>query len=417
MWRRSVTGVMTIPGEVYKVGGAVRDGLLGLAVTDTDWVLVGASPESLLAAGFKPVGQDFPVFLHPQTQDEYALARTERKIGRGHTGFSCYAAPDVTLEADLARRDLTINAMAEAASGQLIDPYGGLADLKAGILRHVSPAFVEDPLRVLRVARFAARFHRQGFVIAPETHELMAQMARAGDLASLPPERIWAECARALAGESPWIFVDVLQSVGALAVLMPELSALFGVPQPIAHHPEGDTGLHSLLSLKRASELTASASVRFAALVHDLGKGETDPAKWPSHHGHETAGLPCIKALCRRLKTPRDFEQLALAVAEYHTHAHQAEILRPATLLKLLKALGVFRQGGILEPFLLACQADAQGRTGLESRPYPQAERVRQAAAAARGVTVAQLPANLLTGPAIGEALDKARIAAIAALR
>lgn len=399
--------------ETYLVGGAVRDRLLGLAVRDRDYVVVGATPEAMTARGFKMVGADFPVFLHPETKEEYALARTERKSGVGYKGFTVYAGPEVTLEDDLRRRDLTINAMAEDESGQVIDPFGGAADLKRGVLRHVAPAFVEDPLRVLRVARFAARF---GFSVAPETLALMRAIVAAGEIEALVPERVWSEIERALGETRPRRFIEVLRECGALARALPEVDALFGVPQPPEYHPEIDTGVHILLVLHQAARLSPDARVRFAALVHDLGKGTTPPAEWPKHHGHEERSAALVQALSQRLRVPNEYRDLAMLVARYHTHCHRAAELRDATLVETLEALDAFRRPERIELFVLACEADFRGRPGYADRDYPQAALFRQALAAARAVdTVAAVAGK--TGPAAGEAIRAARLAAIRAVR
>lgn len=358
--------------QVFRVGGAVRDRLLGLPVVDIDWVVVGATPEALLSQGYRQVGNDFPVFLHPETQAEYALARTERKQGHGYTGFLCDFTPSVTLEEDLLRRDLTINAMAEQPDGTLIDPYGGQQDLAARVLRHVSPAFIEDPLRVLRVARFAARFKSLGFHIAPETFLLMKQLSRSGELEALTPERVWQEVARALAGPRADVFFNVLQDCGALAVLLPEVSHLFGVPQRADYHPEVDTGLHTLLSLQQAERLTDDAAIRYAVLVHDVGKGLTPTDVLPRHTGHEARGLPLIRAIGQRLRVPKAWQELALLVGEWHLDCHRAHELRPDTLLRKLTVLDAWRRPERFMDFLTACEADARGRTGLEDRHYWQ---------------------------------------------
>ncbi|RMD80097.1 MAG: multifunctional CCA addition/repair protein [Gammaproteobacteria bacterium] len=400
--------------RIYQVGGAVRDRLLGLPVQDRDWVVVGATPEDLLRRGFKQVGRDFPVFLHPETGEEYALARTERKAGRGHRGFVVHSAPDVTLEEDLARRDLTINAMALAEDGSLVDPYGGRRDLERRLLRHVSPAFAEDPLRVLRVARFAARLAPLGFRVAPETLDLMRRMSASGELETLSPERVWQELVRALGEARPSRFLAVLRGVGALRVVLPEVDRLFGVPQPRRHHPEIDTGVHTLLVLDRAAALGAGTEARFAALVHDLGKGETPPARWPSHRGHEERGARLVTGLCRRLRAPRAFQELGELVARHHTRCHRLREARPGTVLELLEALDLFRRPGRLAPFLQACQADAQGRPGFEDRPYPQAALLEAAHRAAAAVAAAELLREGLRGPALGEALRRRRLAAVA---
>lgn len=387
--------------RTYRVGGAVRDRLLGLPVHEIDHVVVGARPDDLLALGYRQVGKDFPVFLHPETQAEHALARTERKQGSGYHGFICDFSPEVTLEEDLIRRDLTVNAMAEDDDGQVIDPHGGQADLAARVLRHVSPAFSEDPLRVLRVARFAARYKPLGFRIADETLTLMRQLSRSGELETLTPERVWQETARALADPDPAEYIRVLQDCGALAVLMPEVHALFGVPQRADYHPEVDTGLHVLLCLQQAVRLQASPAVRYAVLVHDLGKGLTPDHVLPRHTGHEARGLPLIRRLGERLRVPRAWQELALLVGEYHLDCHRAVELRPDTLLKRLTALDAWRRPERFTDFLLACEADARGRTGLEDIPYWQRDywlqaaeltRIDVPALLAQGVPAADLP-------------------------
>lgn len=396
--------------KIYLVGGAVRDKLLGYPHHERDWVVVGARPNELEAKGFVPVGKDFPVFLHPETKEEYALARTERKTGSGYSGFQFHSAPDVTLEEDLRRRDLTINAMAEDEHGQLVDPYGGREDLRRKLLRHVSPAFVEDPVRVLRVARFAARYHHLGFRIAPETLALMKELVQNGEVDHLVAERIWKETERALLERSPHIFITSLRECGALGRIMPELDALFGVPQPPEHHPEIDTGEHCLLVLQQAAALSESASVRFAALVHDLGKGITPPSQWPRHIGHEKRGLPLLNQLCERLAVPKEHRELARLATEFHTHCHRAQELKPSTVLKLLKSTDAFRRPERFEEFLLCCEADARGRTGFENRPYPQADYLRAALAACLSIDNRDIAAQGVTGKAFGRALDQERL-------
>jgi tRNA nucleotidyltransferase (CCA-adding enzyme) len=396
--------------RIYLVGGAVRDKLLARPVEERDWVVVGATPEVMEARGFRQVGKDFPVFLHPQTHEEYALARTERKSGRGYTCFVVHASPDVTLEEDLERRDLTINAMAEAEDGTVVDPFGGLEDLKHGILRHVSPAFLEDPLRVLRVGRFAARF---GFRVAPETNELMAEIVRSGEVDYLVPERVWKELERALGEPRPARFFQVLRGCGALAKLFPELDRLFGIPQPRPHHPEIDVGVHTLLVLERAARLGADPCTRFSALTHDLGKGLTPPEEWPSHLGHEERGISLVKELCSRLHAPNEYGDLAELVARYHGSCHRAAELRPATLLRILKAVDAMRRPVRLQRFLLACQADSQGRPGFEEKPYIQGAIFRRALEAVQSVSAGPLVDGGLTGAALGEALHRSQVGAI----
>ncbi|TWI56804.1 tRNA nucleotidyltransferase (CCA-adding enzyme) [Pseudomonas duriflava] len=399
--------------RIYKVGGAVRDRLLGQPVTEVDWVVVGSTAEELLEQGFRPVGADFPVFLHPATGEEYALARTERKSGRGYGGFTFYASPDVTLEDDLVRRDLTINAMAEDETGHVIDPYGGMADLSARLLRHVAPAFVEDPLRVLRVARFAARYAPLGFSVAPETRQLMQQMAESGELDALTPERMWKELSRALMEPRPDVFIQVLYDCGALAVLLPEIEALFGVPQPAAHHPEIDTGLHIQSVLRQCVRFNQPLTVRWACLLHDVGKGITPEEEWPRHIAHETRGLRLIKNINARFKVPRDCSELALLVGQYHTHAHRALELRPSTLFELFQAFDLFRRPTRFEEFLATSEMDARGRLSLEDRSYPQADYLRHAAEAVRAVGVQPLLDKGLKGAELGEALQQERLRAL----
>lgn len=400
--------------QTYLVGGAVRDRLLGLDVTERDWVVVGATPDRMTAAGFRPVGRDFPVFLHPDTGEEYALARTERKAGRGYHGFVFHAGPEVSLTEDLQRRDLTVNAMAEDEQGQLIDPHDGHTDLENRVLRHVSPAFVEDPVRLLRVARFYARFRPLGFRVAPETLALLRRMVDNGEVDHLVPERVWAEMQRSLVLDEPQHFFRLLRDTGALARLLPELDALFGVPQPPRHHPEIDTGEHTLMALAQAVRLGASPAVRFAVLCHDFGKALTPADKLPSHPGHEAAGVEPVCAACERLGVPRAWRELALLATRWHLHVHRADQLRPAKLLDLLQAADAFRRPERLHDLLLACEADARGRTGLEDRAYEPPARIRQALTAAAAVDAGRFAAEGLKGPAIGDALRRARIEAIA---
>ena len=402
--------------RIYLVGGAVRDKLLGLPVQDRDYVVVGATPEDMLARGFKPVGADFPVFLHPETREEYALARTERKSGHGYKGFKVYAAPDVTLEDDLRRRDLTINAMAEDEQGQLVDPYGGAADLRQGLLRHVSEAFAEDPVRILRVARFAARFSPRGFRVAEETLELMRAMAAAGEVDHLVAERVWAELERALGEFRPSAFFGVLRECGALARLLPEIDRLHGVPQPAQHHPEIDTGVHVMLVLDAAARLSPDPRVRFAALVHDLGKGETPASEWPKHIGHEERGAELVKALCARLRVPNEYRDLGVIAARFHAHCHRVAELRAATLVDTFEAMDAFRKPDRVGLFVLACEADFRGRTGYEERAYPQGSLFRSAFEAAKGVNTAAVANGLKDGPEIGRRIREARIAAVKAV-
>jgi tRNA nucleotidyltransferase (CCA-adding enzyme) len=401
----------------YLVGGAVRDRLLGRPVVDHDHVVVGATPEQMLAQGFKPVGKDFPVFLHPDTGEEYALARTERKTGHGYHGFAFHADPGVTLEEDLARRDLTINAIAQDEHGELVDPFHGRRDLEQRVLRHVSPAFVEDPVRLLRVARFAARFAPLGFRVAGETMALMRTMVADGEVDHLVPQRVWAETRRALAEAQPSAFVRVLREAGALAVLFPEVDALYGVPQRPEYHPEIDTGTHLELVLDMAARLAPGDDlVGFCALCHDLGKARTPLDVLPRHIGHERAGVEPLRALSARLKVPTEHAALAELVCREHLNAHRALELKPATVLRLLAKLDALRRPQRLEAFLAACEADRRGRLGSAEADYPQADFLRAARQAAAAVSAARFVADGLSGPAIGEAMDKARVAAIAAV-
>ncbi|MGY6216246.1 multifunctional CCA addition/repair protein [Methylolobus aquaticus] len=401
----------------YLVGGAVRDQLLGRPISERDWVVIGATPEQMIALGFKPVGKDFPVFLHPKTHEEHALARTERKTGPGYRGFAVHTGPDVTLEDDLLRRDLTINAMAIDENGRLIDPYGGQRDLEGRCLRHVSPAFREDPVRILRIARFAARYAPLGFTVADETRRLMGDMVAAGEADALVPERVWQEMERALGEEAPRAFFETLRSCGALRVLFPEIERLFGVPQRAEYHPEIDTGLHTLMVLDQAVRLSQDACVRFAALMHDLGKGTTPPELIPRHHGHEQRGLAPLRDLCTRLKVPNAYRKLAEKVMLHHGTCHRVFELRAATLVDLLQRIDAFHRGDDTENFLLACEADARGRAGYEDRPYPQADWIRAARNAARGVKTEALTGRGLNGEAFGQALRELRIRAVRAAR
>ena len=401
--------------KVFAVGGAVRDALLGLPSTETDWVVVGSSPEEMLRLGYRPVGKDFPVFLHPESGEQYALARTERKTGRGYHGFAFDTSPAVTLEEDLGRRDLTINAMARAPDGSLIDPWGGRDDLERRVLRHVSDAFREDPLRLLRVARFAARFADLGFRVAAETDRLLRDIVRSGELTALQPERVWQETERALAGPHPQVYVEQLRRLGALAVLLPELDALFGVPQPAQWHPEIDTGVHMLLALRIAAQLSSDAAVRFAVLTHDLGKAKTPPELLPRHPGHGEASAALIDQLAKRLPVPRRYRELAEIVARHHGLAHRSLELRPGTLCKLLELTDAFRRPQRFEQFLLACEADARGRAGRADVPYTQAARLRRAWQAARATRLPPEVMAALPAVEIATRLRAARIAAIAA--
>ncbi len=399
--------------KIYQVGGAVRDRLLNIKTHDRDWVVVGSTTYEMLAQGFQQVGKDFPVFLHPKTNEEFALARTERKVGHGYTGFICDSSQSVTLEDDLRRRDLTINAIAEDEQGNIVDPFNGQADIASKTLRHVSNAFTEDPLRVLRVARFAARFYHLGFTVAPETLLLMQEITAQGELDHLVPERIWKELSRALMESNPEIFINVLRECGALKIVFPEIDALFGVPQPEKHHPEIDTGEHILLGLRYAAENNFSSRVRFAVLLHDLGKALTPKAELPKHIAHEERGIKPINALCNRIKVPNEFKELALLACKYHTHCHRALELKCTTMLKTLEGLDAFRRPERFEEFLLCCQADACGRTGRQNSPYPQADYFRRARQVAHAIDINLLLDKGLQGAALGEAIREARLDAI----
>lgn len=402
--------------QVYLVGGAVRDHLLGHPYHEKDYVVVGATPEQLLAQGFQPVGKDFPVFLHPETKDEYALARTERKSGHGYHGFEFHTDPSVTLEQDLIRRDLTINAMAMDKDGNVYDPYGGQQDLCNKVLRHVSNAFVEDPLRVLRIARFAARYHALGFVIAPETLLLMQELAESGELDALTPERVWKETSRALMEAHADVYFETLRACGALKVLFPELDALFGIPQRPEYHPEIDCGVHTMMSLQQACRANYSLDVRFAVLLHDLGKALTPADELPRHIMHEERGIRPVTEVCDRLRVPNTTKQLALAVCKEHLKCHQALSLKPGTLWRLLQRLDVLRRPERVEAFVQACECDSRGRLGLEDRDYPQAKYILEAIQVVRSIKAQDLPADI-QGPDIGEMLIERRIKAIEQLK
>lgn len=396
--------------EIYLVGGAIRDRLLGLEGLDRDWVVVGATPQIMVDKGYQPVGKDFPVFIHKPSGEEYALARTERKTAKGYQGFQFTASPDITLEQDLARRDLTINAMAEDESGTLIDPYHGQRDLAAGVLRHVSDAFIEDPVRILRTARFAARFN---FSVAPETMSLMRNMVDNGEVDALVPERVWAEMRKALDSESPQVFFSVLRECGALARILPEIEALFGVPQTAKYHPEIDTGIHTLMVVEQAAKLTRDPLVRFAALVHDLGKAKTPTDELPSHKRHEQRGLPLVRELCARLRIPKKFQALALVVSEYHLHMHKMFELRAATVLEMLEKTRSLSDDTRAEQVALSCIADARGRTGFEDREYPQAALFLRFQQAAKQVNAGELARGLSDSNLIQQRIHTARINAI----
>lgn len=400
--------------KTYLVGGAVRDALLKLPVKDRDWVVVGATPEAMLAQGFQQVGRDFPVFLHPHSREEYALARTERKSGNGYTGFVTWSAPDVTLEQDLQRRDLTINAIAQRENGELIDPFYGERDLQARLLRHVSDAFNEDPLRVLRVARFAARFAHLNFRIADETQALMRQMAASGELSHLTAERVWKETEKALTSRNPQVYFQTLRDCGALEVLFPELDRLFGIPAPAKWHPEIDTGVHTLMTLTMAASLSDEIDVRFATLFHDVGKALTPPEKWPSHHGHGAAGVPLVEALCQRLRVPNAIRDLALIVTEFHDVVHTIERQSADALVALFDRIDAWRKPHRVEQIALTSEADARGRAGLESMPYPQGDYLRQAFALAQSVPTKAVIEAGFKGAEVREELTRRRIAAVA---
>jgi tRNA nucleotidyltransferase (CCA-adding enzyme) len=396
--------------KVYTVGGAVRDELLGLPVADRDYVVIGATPDEMVALGYKPVGKDFPVFLHPQTHEEYALARTERKTARGYHGFAFHAAPDVTLEQDLARRDLTINAIAKDENGALIDPFNGTADIKARVLRHVSPAFAEDPVRILRLARFAARF---GFSIADETLQLMRGMVANGEVDALVAERVWQELSRGLMEQKPSRMFEALRASGALARVLPEVDALFGVPQTAAHHPEVDTGVHVMMVVDYAASQHYALDVRFAALTHDLGKGTTPQAEWPRHIAHEERSVDLVAALCERLRVPSECRDLALVMARQHGRIHRAAELRPGTIVQLLQSADAFRKPERFARLLQACESDARGRLGFGERPYPQAERMAAALKAAAAVDAGAIAKQLEDPTRIKDAIHQARVAAV----
>ncbi len=402
--------------QVYLVGGAVRDHLLGHPYHEKDYVVVGASPNQMLNLGYQPVGKDFPVFLHPETKEEYALARTERKSGTGYHGFEFHTDTSVTLEQDLIRRDLTINAMAMDEAGHVHDPYNGQQDLADRVLRHVSDAFIEDPLRVLRVARFAARYHVMGFHVATETLDLMRQLTESGELNTLTPERVWKETSRALMESHADIYFEVLRSCGALKVLFPEIDALFGVPQRPEYHPEIDCGIHTMMSLQQACRQNYDLDVRFAVLVHDLGKALTPAEELPRHIMHEERGVQPVTELCERFKVPTYTKQLAIAVCKEHLKCHQALNLKPGTLWRLLQRLDVLRRPERVEAFVQACECDSRGRLGLEDRAYPQAQYVREAMQVVRGIKAQDLPADI-QGPDIGEMLIERRIHALAELK
>lgn len=403
--------------KIYLVGGAVRDKLLRLPVKEKDWVVVGSTPEEMIARGFLQVGKDFPVFLHPETKEEYALARTERKIAPGYHGFQCNFDSNVTLEEDLSRRDFTINAIAEDEKGHLIDPFHGQQDLDKKIFRHVSPAFSEDPVRILRLARFFSRFAPMGFLIAPETYNLMRDMVQAGEVDYLVRERVWQEMERSLKEKDPTQFFMVLRSCDALIRLWPELDKLWSVPEKRQYHPEGNSGIHVMMALKKAAELTDDPVTRFAVLCHDLGKGETPAMEWPSHREHEERGVPLIDNFCKKYRVPNAYRDLAKLVSRYHLRCHKAFELTASTLLKTLEHLDAFRKPERFEQFLTACQADFNGRIGKENEPYPQAQRMREAFLAAKNVDIKSLIEEGLTGEKLKEKIHEKRVRAIKKLQ
>ena len=400
--------------QIYRVGGAVRDRLLNYPSSENDWVVVGASPQQLIDRGYRPVGRDFPVFIHPQSGEEYALARTERKSGHGYGGFTFYTASNITLIDDLQRRDLTINAIAEDSDGRLIDPYNGQRDLNNKILRHVSDAFLEDPLRVLRTARFAARYHHLGFSIASETMDAMRALVNSGEMEHLVAERVWRETQRALGEQTPQVYFQTLRDCGALSCILPEVDRLFGVAQRPDFHPEIDTGVHTMMALEQAAKLSDDCLVRFAVLVHDVGKGITPADVLPRHTGHEARGLPLVKTLCERLKVPNEYRKLALVVTEYHLQCHRAADLKVETLLNLLRDAGALKSSAKLEPFLLSCEADARGRLGLENRHYSSPNYLRRAQSALATVSIADLVSSGAAGDEIGRQLHNRQIARLA---
>lgn len=396
--------------EIYLVGGAVRDELLGLPIKERDWVVVGGTEQQMLSQGFQKVGKDFPVFLHPETHEEYALARTERKTGKGYYGFECYCSPDVTLEEDLKRRDLTINAMARAADGSIIDPFNGQEDLTARLLRHVSSAFNEDPVRILRVARFAARFANLGFKVADATESLMSDMVAAHEVDALVPERVWQELQRALAGPDPAVFVQVLKKCGALARLFPELDKLWGVPQAAKCHPEIDTGVHVLMALNMACQLTQNPKIRFAVLLHDVGKSLTPNEQWPDHIGHEEAGVSIVKEWCKKYRVPNEYRDFAIHFTRWHMHSHIVFKLSGEDVVQMFNAMDVFRNEHLLEEFLIAAESDHKGRKDTQNLPYPQADFLRRSLNFCKQVTAQQFIEQGFSGQELGRQIHLARI-------
>ena len=403
--------------KTYLVGGAVRDELLGYPFKEKDWVVVGATVDDMLSAGYQQVGKDFPVFIHPETKEEHALARTERKTAAGYKGFEVHASSEVTLEDDLVRRDLTINAIAMDEDGELIDPYGGINDIKNKILRHVSDAFTEDPVRILRIARFMARYVHLGFSVANETMELMKNMVSAGEVDALVPERIWQEMQKALAEKTPSAFITTMRDCGALKRIMPELDRLWGVPQPEEFHPEIDTGIHTMLVLEQACKLSGDPQVRFAALLHDLGKGSTPEKEWPSHIGHEAQGAKIVLEVCRRLRIPNEYRDLAERTARFHLHYHRALELKPASVVKTLEQLDAFRKPERFEKFLLACEADARGRTGYENKDFPQGDYFRQTLKVAKNINIDELRSLGFENQALANKIREARVSAVKELK
>ena len=396
--------------KIYKVGGCVRDHLLGLPIVDIDWVVTGTTVDNMRSAGYQTVGKDFPVFLHPKTKQEYALARSERKTAPGYHGFDFNTDPTITIEQDLLRRDLTINAIAEDEDGNLIDPYGGQADIEKRMLRHVSDAFVEDPVRVLRVARFAARFNHLGFKLAPETIQLIREIGTSGELGTLVAERVWSEMSRALGESNPSIFFKTLRECDVLASLFPEIDNLYGVPQTAKYHPEIDTGIHVMMALEKSAELNFDNETRFAVLMHDLGKATTPADILPSHHGHEQRGVKLVTSFCKRWKVPKAHTELALITTEYHTHIHRAFDLKPTTLLKLFTKTDVFRKPERFKKMLQACLSDVRGRTDFENNPYPQATFINQLADKLCHADISQIIQSNLDGKALGEAIQNLRL-------
>jgi tRNA nucleotidyltransferase (CCA-adding enzyme) len=403
--------------KTYLVGGAVRDELLDYPFTEKDWVVVGATVEDMIVAGYQQVGKDFPVFLHPETKEEHALARTERKTAAGYKGFEVHASAEVSLEDDLIRRDLTINAIAKDDNGEFIDPFNGIDDINNKILRHVSAAFAEDPVRILRIARFMARYAHLGFCIANETMILMKNMVSAGEVDALVPERVWQEMQKALTEKTPTAFISTLRDCGALERILPELDCLWGVPQPEQHHPEIDTGIHTMLVLEQACKLSENPQIRFAALVHDLGKGTTPKEEWPRHIAHEARGADIVKKVCHRLRIPNEYRDLAERTTRFHLHYHRALELKATTLVKTLEQLDAFRKPERFEKFLLACEADARGRLGYENIELPQGDYFRRALKVAKNIDITELRNLGFENQALANEIKKARVAAVKNLK